>query len=282
MGLVYRARDVTLRREVALKLLPPELVDDEKRRKRFLREARLAAAMVHPNIATLFDVGEEGASVFLAMELVRGKTLREKMRSRGPLDRDEIVRLGVGIGSGLAEAHAAGIVHRDLKPDNVMTSPPDFVKILDFGLAKLDRREGGATSLGTEPGRVLGTPGYMSPEQARGNDVDARSDVFSFGVLLFELATGKRPFRGDTLTDILVAHREDAPETIAGHRRDLPRALSDLVAQCLAADPKDRPAMKDVVERLRALPRGRRPAALVVSVVVLIAAIAAAAAAASR
>ncbi len=255
MGVVYRARDITLRREVALKVLPDDLVSDAKRRKRFLREARLAAAVTHSNIATLYDVGEEGSIVFLAMELVHGKTLREVVAAeRRTIASSEVVRIALAIARGLLEAHRRGIVHRDLKPDNVVVGEDDVVKILDFGLAKLHTAtdgSGSASGVGTEPGHVLGTPGYMSPEQARGREVDDRSDVFSFGVLVFELATGERPFRGDTLTDILIAHRRDEPKSVSALRPDLPAPLAELVRACLAKEAASRPSMSSIVDRLK-------------------------------
>jgi serine/threonine protein kinase len=194
MGVVYRAEDENLHRAVALKVLPPEAVANEERRLRFLREARAAASVTHPNIATIHEVDEADGVVFIAMELIEGKTLRELISGK-PLPLKDALRLGIEIGEGLARAHQGRVVHRDLKPDNVMVASDGHVKILDFGLAKLLEADGHApteqsrleTISGemTERGRVMGTVSYMSPEQARGQTIDSRSDLFAFGVVLY-------------------------------------------------------------------------------------------------
>ncbi|MDQ2977705.1 MAG: serine/threonine protein kinase, partial [Acidobacteriota bacterium] len=188
MGEVYRARDGRLGRDVALKVLPTEVAQDAQRRSRFEQEARAASALAHPNIIAVYDVGESDSSVWIAMELVEGRTVRELLAS-GPLTARRTLEVGTQVAEGLAAAHAAGIVHRDLKPENLILSKDGYVKILDFGLAKLAERglaqpEGPTVSAGapgTEPGTVMGTVGYMSPEQAAGQQVDFRSDQFSFG-----------------------------------------------------------------------------------------------------
>jgi serine/threonine-protein kinase len=208
MGIVYAADDVRLRRRVALKVLPVRVVADEARRKRFLREARSASAVQHPNVATIFDVGEDDGTVWLAMELVEGSTLRAALRERGgPLEVPRALAIATQIAKGLARAHAAGIVHRDVKPENVMIAPDGTAKLLDFGLAKLagegDERpaaldEGSVEDFASQSGHVLGTPAYMSPEQADGRAVDARTDVFALGIVLFEMVSGQRPSRGSS------------------------------------------------------------------------------------
>jgi serine/threonine protein kinase len=191
MGEVYRARDERLKRDIAVKILPPELAADPERRSRFEREARAASALSHPNILTMYDIGSHDSTVYIAMELVEGATLKDLIAS-GPLPVKKLLELSVQIAEGLAAAHAAGIVHRDLKPANIMVSKHGFVKILDFGLAKLvtpEDQEVSAlqTAAGdpTRPGLVMGTVGYMSPEQAAGRPIDFRSDQFAFGSIVY-------------------------------------------------------------------------------------------------
>src|SRR3984957_8852782 len=240
MGVVYRATDEKLRREVALKVLPESFAKDEDRRRRFLREARSAAAITHANIATVHDVGEADGHVFIAMELVEGETLRVRIE-RG-LSIGDSVRIAKEIARGLARAHEKGIVHRDLKPENVMITRHDEVKILDFGLAKL--REETAANLSeleqretateaTRQGKVLGTPAYMSPEQARGKDVDCRTDVFALGVVLFERVTGERPFDGETTQDVLTAVMRDTPRRVSEVHPEAPLEIDRVVGRCL-------------------------------------------------
>lgn len=240
MGVVYRAHDENLRRTVAVKVLPR---DDEHpdRRARFLREARAAAAVAHPNIATIFEVGEDRGRVYIAMEFVRGETLRARL-VRGPVAVAEALRVGRGVARGMARAHERGIVHRDLKPDNVMLDADGEVKILDFGIAKL--REGEAfASHATETGKMLGTPGYMSPEQWETLPVDARTDVFSFGILLYELVTGRRPF------DRPIAVLRDTPALASSLVDDVPPALDRVIERCLEKDPTRRYADAGEVSR---------------------------------
>ena len=201
MGEVYRARDARLGRDVAIKVLPAAFASEPERLKRFEREARSASALNHPNIVTIYDIGSSDSISYIAMELVEGATLR-KMLLKGALPVRRILEIGIQVADGLAKAHASGIVHRDLKPENVMVTEEGLAKILDFGLAKLTQPEGiksegkqGPTVSGeTEPGIVLGTAGYMSPEQALGKAVDLRSDQFSLGAILYEMATGRRAF----------------------------------------------------------------------------------------
>jgi eukaryotic-like serine/threonine-protein kinase len=252
MGVVYRARDEKLGREVALKVLPPAFTNDEERRRRFLREARSAAAVVHPNIATVFEVGDSDGLIFLAMELVDGESLRSRLAG-GPVAVAESVRIARCMARALAKAHAAGIVHRDIKPDNVLLGDDGQVKILDFGLAKLRAQtidaavaSGSDTAVQqaetashiTEDGRILGTPGYMSPEQARGKPVDARTDVFALGVVLYELLSGRQPFPGETTMDRLIAVSRDDPAPLELDPSLAP--LTRIVERCLAKDPAAR------------------------------------------
>ena len=250
MGVVYRAEDERLRRPVALKVLPPELVSNEERRLRFLREARAAAAVTHPNIATVYDVGEADGQVFIAMELVEGRTLREAIGGKPMLLRDAM-RVATEMAEGLARAHQGQVVHRDLKPDNVIVTSDGHAKILDFGLAKLlekERRSEGAemsrletiSGAMTREGKIFGTAAYMSPEQARGLTVDARSDLFSFGVVLYEMVTGRVPFEGKTATDTLSAIIRDQPLPPSQHNSEVPAKLEEFIAKCLEKDPAER------------------------------------------
>lgn len=239
MGVVYQAEDSVLRRSVALKVLDERFRDDEERRRRFLREARLAGALVHPNIATVFDAGVDGDRFYLAMELVSGSTLRMRI-AEGRVTNAEALRFARAIAIGLAKAHGAGIVHRDLKPENVMVDTDDTVKILDFGLAKVPRRVERSDTTTTQDGRILGTPTYMSPEQAKGKPVDERSDVFSFGVLLYELVTGQRPFDRATTLEVLIAIDRDEPIPPREIAPEISDGLERIILRCLRKDPAER------------------------------------------
>jgi len=249
MGEVWRARHTKLEREVAIKTLPESLAADSERLARFEREARTASNLNHPNILTIFDVGEVDGRPYLAAELVLGQTLRERLRQQaaGGLPVAEVVDLGRQMARGLAAAHDAGIVHRDLKPENVMIRPDGLVKLLDFGLAKTmvspgstDQDSALDTLVQTREGTVVGTVAYMSPEQARGLSVDARSDVFSLGTVLYELLAGTPPFIGQTRTDVMVAIVDRPPTPLDASRPDTPRDLQAVVERCLAKDPARR------------------------------------------
>jgi Tol biopolymer transport system component len=246
MGEVYRARDERLKRDIALKVLPSELSTDAERRARFEREARAASGLSHPNILTIYDIGSSSGTVYIGMELVEGGTLRDLIAS-GPLPTRKLLELGTQIAEGLAAAHAAGIVHRDLKPANVMVSKHGYVKILDFGLAKLVIPEshevsGMQTAAGdaTRPGMVMGTAGYMSPEQAAGRPVDFRSDQFSFGSILYEMATGRRAFERGTTAETLTAIIREEPEPVSQSNAKVPAPVRWIIERCLSKDPEDR------------------------------------------
>jgi serine/threonine protein kinase/Tol biopolymer transport system component len=246
MGEVWRARDSRLNRDVAIKVLPEELSADAGRLKRFEKEARSASALNHPNIVTIYDTGQSDSVSWIAMELVEGKNLRELLFA-GSLPVKRVLTIAAQVADGLARAHEAGIVHRDLKPENVMVTKDGRVKILDFGLAKLtytgvESGEGTniATETGTGAGVILGTVGYMSPEQASGQPVDYRSDQFSFGSILYELLTGKRAFVGKTGVDTLSAILNDEPAPIVSVNPQVPTPLRWIVERCLAKESDDR------------------------------------------
>ncbi len=257
MGEVYRARDTRLEREVAIKVLPEELADDEERLRRFEREAKTLASLNHPNVAGIHGVDQEGDLCFLALELVAGEDLATRL-ARGALPVDEAIDVCRQIAEGLEAAHEAGVVHRDLKPANLRITPDGVVKILDFGLAKPIRPKTaeGETStaesdsfLMTEEGLVLGTPTYMSPEQARGKPVDRRTDIWAFGCVLFECLTGERAFGGESLPDVLASIVGTEPEW--NDLPALPERVSELLRRTLTKDPRDR--LRDMGEARIAL-----------------------------
>ncbi len=261
MGEVYRAWDASLARELAIKVLPPDVSADARRLERFEKEARAASALNHPNIVTIYEVGRAEGTAFIAMELVDGKTLRALLDG-GALPLKKTLSLAAQIADGLAKAHAAGIVHRDLKPENLLVTRDGFVKIVDFGLAKLapfgmDGPRGARSltvSLGTEAGTILGTVGYMSPEQASGEPLDFRSDQFSFGSSLYEMITGRRAFERPTPAQTLSAIIETEPEALNTLAPKTPMNLSWVVERCLAKDPEDRyGSTKDLARDLAAL-----------------------------
>jgi len=245
MGEVYRAKDTRLGREVAVKVLPSEVASDPDRLRRFEQEARAASALSHPNILTLFDVGRDGETSYLVTELLEGEALRERLAG-GPLPLRKAIELGVAVAHGLSAAHAKGIVHRDLKPENLFLTRDGGVKILDFGLAKLTIPEGGrslaeATTIagGTATGVVMGTVGYMAPEQVRGDRADARSDLFALGCVLYEAVAGRRAFSGATPPDTLSAILRDEPPPLAAPG-PTGTVLEGILRRCLEKRPDDR------------------------------------------
>ncbi len=243
MGEVYRATDTRLKRNVALKVLPHDLSDDADRLARFQREAEMVAALNHPNIVTLYSVEQDEGVHFLTMELVEGKDLDEMIPSVG-FGIDRIFEIAIPLADALSSAHERGIIHRDLKPANIMCTADGRVKVLDFGLAKptTDDEAGDdeATAALTQEGKVLGTVPYMSPEQVQGKPLDARSDVFSMGIILYEITTGSRPFGGDTSADLISSILRDNPSSVTDLKGQLPHHLGRIIRHCLEKDPKRR------------------------------------------
>jgi predicted ATPase len=259
MGEVYRARDARLDRIVAIKILPAAFSADYERLQRFEREARSASALNHPNIVTIYELGQDRSCHYIAMELVEGKTLRELLGS-SLLPMRKAIEIAAQIAEGLTKAHEAGITHRDLKPENLMVSHDGFVKILDFGLAKLASSGGGRSDIynlstsQTPAGLVLGTVGYMSPEQVSGDGLDFRSDQFSLGVVIYEMVTGKRAFQRSTAAETLVAVLREPAEPIATQNRDAPAPLCWVIERCLAKEPEKRyVSTRDLARELAAI-----------------------------
>ncbi|MGI8961078.1 MAG: protein kinase domain-containing protein [Bryobacteraceae bacterium] len=249
MGVVWKARDTRLDRFVALKALPAERVADPERKRRFAQEAKSASALNHPNIVHIYDIGDADGIQFIAMEYVSGKTLEQLIGRKG-LRLNEALKYAVQVADALAKAHSAGIIHRDLKPSNIMVTEGGLVKVLDFGLAKLAETatgEFGETATATEPkgprteeGTIVGTTAYMSPEQAEGNKVDARSDIFSFGSVLYEMVTGRPAFHGESRLSTLSAILKDDPKPLSSIMPEVPRDLERIISQCLRKNPERR------------------------------------------
>ncbi len=266
MGEVYRAQDTQLARSVAIKILPAHHAADTERRRRFLQEARAVSALNHPNIISIYDIVFEGDTAFMVMEYVAGNTLADLVPAGG-LPVAEALEYAIQMAGALEAAHGAGIVHRDFKPGNVMVSKPGWIKVLDFGLAK--RAFAGpdvglndqTATLGSGPltveGSVVGTISYMSPEQAEGKPVDARSDVFSFGAVLYEMLTGRRAFKGESALSTLTAILRDNVPAITQFSPGVPLRLEDIVRRCLAKDPAARwQNMAEIRAALTAVKRG--------------------------
>ena len=256
MGEVYRARDDRLKREVAIKVLPAAASTDSDRLRRFEQEAQSASALNHPNIMAVYDIGSHDGAPYIVTELLEGETLRERLAA-GPLSPRKAAEYAAQVARGLSAAHAKGIVHRDLKPENVFVTDEDHVKILDFGLAKLTAAStAGETNrpgdeAATEPGTVLGTLAYMSPEQVRGREVDARSDIFSFGAILYEMLYGRRAFQRDSAADTASAILKEQPAGLSEAGTDIPPGLTHIVRHCLEKEPGARlQSIRDVALNL--------------------------------
>jgi serine/threonine protein kinase len=258
MGIVYLAEDTVLNRQVALKAMSPARAESQEARQRFLREARAAAALEHDHIVAIYQVGEDRGSPYLAMPLLKGESLEQRLQRCGPLATDEAIRIGREVALGLAAAHARGLVHRDIKPANLWLEADhhDRVKLLDFGLVCTAEDNAPLTRKGV----LLGTPAYMAPEQARGEKVDARSDLFSLGCVLYDLLTGTPPFQASNVLGVLTALATATPKPLGELVPDVPPALADLIGQLLAKDPKDRPASAEAVlaalDRIESRPTG--------------------------
>ncbi|MGH9968893.1 MAG: protein kinase domain-containing protein [Pyrinomonadaceae bacterium] len=259
MGEVFLAQDTSLGRKVALKLLRSDFTRNEERLRRFRQEARAASALNHPNILTIHEIGQEGSLHFMATEYVKGETLREHI-SRARMALGEALDVAVQAASALAAAHNAGIIHRDIKPENVMLRTDGYVKVLDFGLAKLaapkaiDTVEPTLAKVETEPGLVMGTVQYMSPEQARGLEVDARTDIFSLGVVLYEMVAGRAPFEGGTTSDVLATILKTEPRPLSSKSAEAPTELEQIVTKALRKDAAERyQVVGDMLSDLRGL-----------------------------
>jgi serine/threonine protein kinase len=268
MGEVYLAKDTRLGRRVALKLLPEYLTDDESRVRRFKKEARAASSLNHPSLVTIYEIEQADGRFFIAMEFVEGKTLRELIQA-GRLELDEGLRIAIETAGALAKAHQIGIIHRDIKPENIMLNADGHVKILDFGLAKQTQAPDefdAAEDTRTVPGMIMGTTAYMSPEQARGLIVDARTDIWSLGIVLYEMISGSVPFRGSTRADVLVAilDRELPPLTGVEYpaaRDELQRILSKTLARNPASRYQTAEELAVELERVRETVKNSTPAA---------------------
>lgn len=246
MGIVFLAEDPRLHRQVALKVMRPELAEDSTARQRFLREARATASLHNEHIVTIFEIGQANDVPFLATELLHGMPLDAWLQKGNRASPNEVLRMGLQIARGLAAAHESDLIHRDIKPANIWIEEPGRrIKILDFGLARLSSSNAGLTMLGT----VLGTLGYMAPEQALGEVVDVRSDLFSFGCVLYEIAGGRKPFDGNSAIEVAKATIEDDPTPLHELNPALPSAFCDLVTKLLAKDPRNRPASAAIVAK---------------------------------
>ena len=265
MGEVYLASDTQLDRTVALKVLPAPVASDEQRMRRFIQEAKTASGLNHPNILTIYEIGETDSTHFIATEFIEGMTLRQLMRTTH-IAMGETFDIAMQVAGALSVAHAAGIVHRDIKPENIMLRKDGYVKVLDFGLAKLtgnfpewqpsDPEAPTAQVVNTDPGVVMGTVHYMSPEQARGLDVDGRADVWSLGVVLYEMFAGRPPFDGETGNDVIASILEKEPPPLSRFAREIPPEFQRIVNKALAKDREERyQTIKDLLIDLRNLKR---------------------------
>ena len=257
MGVVYKAEDTKLERTVALKFLAAHLLDDEEAKESFLREAKAAAALQHPNICTIHEIDEVDGKTFIAMAYVDGTELTKRIEA-GPVSIDNVLDTAVQIATGLQEAHTKGVVHRDIKPANIMVSSSGRAVLMDFGLAQLNS----AASKLTRDGTTLGTSAYMSPEQTSGDRLDHRTDIWAFGVVLYEMATGQLPFRGHYEQAVLYSILNEAPEPLSVLRPEVPAELECIVNKCLGKRAAERYQLAgEVVADLTALQRKRQSGA---------------------
>jgi serine/threonine protein kinase/Flp pilus assembly protein TadD len=254
MGVVYKAEDTKLKRTVALKFLPPDLAESPEAGARFIREAQAAAALSHPHICTVHEINEEEDQSFIVMEYIEGQSLRQKI-SKGPLDQTEALDIAIQVAEGLKEAHKKGIVHRDIKPGNIMLTDEGMAKVMDFGLAKAL-----GSSLITKEAKTMGTVAYMSPEQAQGQSVDHRTDIWSLGVVLYEMIAGQVPFKGEYEQSIIHSILTHEPEPITKIRKDLPSGLQQVIYKILEKNPNSRyQRMEDFLDDLKAIAEGLKP-----------------------
>jgi serine/threonine protein kinase len=257
MGEVYLATDTLLERKVALKVLPSDVTSRGHRIRRFLQEAKAASSLNHPHIITIHEVGEANSTYYIATEFIEGETLREAIK-RTPLKIGRAIEISIQVASALAAAHEVNIVHRDIKPENIMLREDGYVKVLDFGLAKLLQQEApnpeASTLVKTADGVVMGTISYMSPEQARGLEVDARTDVWSLGAVIYEMVTGRPPFEGTTMSDVLASLLDREPPPLARYSPGVPADLERIIRKALAKDRDERyQTAKDLLIDLKAL-----------------------------
>jgi serine/threonine protein kinase len=260
MSSVYRAHDQLLERKVALKILHERYGEDDEYVERFRREARAVAQLSHPNVVTVIDRGEDDGRQFIVFEYIDGENLKQVVEREGPLPLDKVIELGLEIAQGLAFAHERGIVHRDVKPQNVLLNGDGKAKVTDFGIARTLDVEKGVTQTGT----VLGTSDYIAPEQASGQVVSRETDVYSLGVVLFELLTGSVPFKGESFVAVALQHVNEPPPSVLERRPETPPRLAELVDRALAKDPDDRPTMEELIAELEALQAGETGEATVV------------------
>jgi len=257
MGLVYKARDTKLKRTVALKFLPPELTHIQEVKERFMREAQAAAALDHPNICTVYEFDEAEEKTFISMAYIEGQSLKKKIES-GPLELDEALRIARQVSEGLQEAHRKGVVHRDIKSANIMVTEQGQAKIMDFGLARIS---GGA--LVTQEGTTMGTIAYMSPEQARGEKVDHRTDIWSLGVVFYEMFCGQLPFKGEHDQAVLYSILNERPTPVTDLRAEIPMALGQIVDKALEKNPDERyQHIEDLLNDLKSISEGIEPAGI--------------------